>query len=59
MELENDPNRSTEYTPYLMVYGVEVVLGIDLEYGACGGTTQIILAHVPWSCLNGKNTHLN
>jgi hypothetical protein len=28
------PNRSTNFTPFFMVYGAEVVLPTDLQYGS-------------------------
>jgi hypothetical protein len=28
------PNRSTSFTPFFMVYGAEVVLPTDLQYGS-------------------------
>jgi hypothetical protein len=28
------PNRSTNFTPFFMVYGVEAVLPTDLQYGS-------------------------
>jgi hypothetical protein len=34
LELKDDPSRAMGYTPFLMVYGAEVVLLTDLEYGA-------------------------
>jgi hypothetical protein len=32
--LRTTPNRSTNFTPFFMVYGVEVVLPIKLQYGS-------------------------
>jgi hypothetical protein len=32
--LRTTPNRSTNYTPFFMVYGAEAVLPIDLDYGS-------------------------
>jgi hypothetical protein len=34
LELEDDPNRATGYTPFFMVYNSEVVLMINLDYRA-------------------------
>jgi hypothetical protein len=36
LELEGDPNHSTGYTPYFMVYGAKAVLPTNLENGALG-----------------------
>ena len=32
--LRTTPSRATSYTPFFMVYGSEVVLPTDLDYGA-------------------------
>jgi hypothetical protein len=32
--LRTTPNRSTNYTPFFMIYGAEAVLPIDLDYGS-------------------------
>ena len=32
--LRTTPRRATSYTPFIMVYGSEAVLLIDLDYGA-------------------------
>ncbi|XP_025791824.1 uncharacterized protein LOC112873008 [Panicum hallii] len=32
--LRTNPNQSTGFTPFLMVYGAEAVLPTDLDYGA-------------------------
>jgi hypothetical protein len=32
--MRTSPNRSTAFTPFFMVYGAEVMLPTDLDYGA-------------------------
>ena len=34
LELENDPNRFTGFTPFFLAYGAEAVLPSDLNHGA-------------------------
>jgi hypothetical protein len=34
MELEDNPNWATGYMPFFVVYGAEVVLPTDIDYGA-------------------------
>ena len=34
LEPENDPNRSTGFTPFFLAYGAEAVLPSDLDHGA-------------------------
>ena len=34
LKYEDDPNQSTSYMPFFMVYGFEAILLTDLDYGA-------------------------
>jgi hypothetical protein len=33
LEFVDDPNKSTAFTPFLMVYAAEAILPTDLKYG--------------------------
>ena len=39
MGLATTPNHSTQFTPFFMVYGVEVVMSADVLHDSCCGVT--------------------